>query len=169
MRQQPVVVAHPSLYKRFKQCAQQLVWLGALCGLLLLSIQPLRAAPFDSATNSRYLAELRVRSVDELQTVLKRAEQLVSDSQQMSSFDPVVFVLHGDEAEVVRQSNFSKFQDLIGLAARLDAKGVIDVRVCETWMRVNMVTKEELPEFIDTVPFGPAEEASLIRKGYLYF
>ena len=58
---------------------------------------------------------------------------------------------------------------LLDLAERLEKNNVIDVRICETWMRANDVDRSELPEFVDTVPLGPSEEVRLRKDGYIYF
>lgn len=119
--------------------------------------------------SSRYLAEIRVHTPGEIEAVLQRASMLVDQASDYTAFEPIAVVLHGDEADVFRYGNYQRYQRLIDLAAKLDAFKVIDVRICETWMRLNNVKRSEMPAFVETVPYGPAEERQLKRKGYKYF
>ena len=75
-------------------------------------------------------------------------------------------MLHGDEINLFRRANYSQNQDLVDLAARLDAFRVIDVQVCETWMRTHQVRPEDLPPFVETVPYGPDRLPSCAPRAY---
>ena len=101
--------------------------------------------------------------------LFKRASMLADEVDNLNSYDPIVFVLHGEEAHAFRQQNMEQYKSLLDLAEKLEKRNIIDIRVCETWMRKNGVQRSELPSFIDTVPLGPAEERRLRRDGYLYF
>ncbi|WP_299183525.1 hypothetical protein [uncultured Neptuniibacter sp.] len=117
----------------------------------------------------RYLALIKKNTPSEVEMLFKRAGMLAEEVENLSTYDPIVFVLHGDEAHAFRHRNMERYKDLIKLAERLEASNVIDIRICETWMRINGVERSELPDFVDTVPLGPAEEVRLRREGYLYF
>lgn len=101
--------------------------------------------------------------------LFKRASMLADEVDNLNSYDPIVFVLHGEEAHAFRHQNMEQYKSLLDLAEKLEKRNIIDIRVCETWMRKNGVQRSELPSFIDTVPLGPAEERRLRRDGYLYF
>lgn len=122
-----------------------------------------------SGVDDRYLALIKTNTPNEVEMLFHRASQLVDKVDNLESYQPIVFVLHGDEAHAFRQQNVNQYQSLLELAERLDASNVIDVRICETWMRKNGVERSELPAFIDTVPLGPAEKERLQQQGYLYF
>jgi hypothetical protein len=77
-------------------------------------------------------------------------------------------VLHGPEIDIFARRNYGKFQPLVDLAARLDAANIIDVKMCVTEMQLRDIGKEDIPAFIDLVPFGPDEEVRLRRRGYVY-
>jgi intracellular sulfur oxidation DsrE/DsrF family protein len=53
-------------------------------------------------------------------------------------------------------------------AARLDAAHVIEVKMCLTEMHHLGLRKEDIPGFIELVPYGPDEEERLRRSGYVY-
>lgn len=40
--------------------------------------------------------------------------------------------------------------------------------MCVTEMQLRDIGKEDIPAFIDLVPFGPDEEECLRRRGYVY-
>lgn len=117
----------------------------------------------------RYLALIKKNSPSEVEMLFHRASMLAEEVDNLNAYEPIVFVLHGDEAHAFRHRNMEQYKDLLALAARLEESNVIDIRICETWMRINDVDRSELPDFVDTVPLGPAEEARLRRDGYIYF
>ena len=123
-----------------------------------------QAVPLQSPS----FAQLSQHTPDELNALLMRADDLARASN-FSPVEPVTFVLHGDEIELFTRANYASNQSLVDLAARLDAFEVIDVRVCETWLRDNGVAASELPPFVETVPFGPTFQASLQRSGAIPF
>ena len=88
-----------------------------------------------SGVDSRYLALIKTNTPNEVEMLFHRASQLVDKVDNLESYQPIVFVLHGDEAHAFRQQNVNQYQSLLELAERLDASNVIDVRICETWMR----------------------------------
>lgn len=142
----------------------------AVAALVLLSSGPLaKAAGVQSVPlQSPSFAQLSQHSPEELSALLMRADDLARASN-FSPVEPVTFVLHGDEINLFKRDNYGSNQNLVDLAARLDAFRVIDVRVCETWLRDNGVAASELPPFVETVPFGPGFQASLQRSGAIPF
>ncbi|WP_286240091.1 hypothetical protein [Neptuniibacter halophilus] len=140
----------------------------ALLFALGAQAEPLQS-PIDPQSNQRYLALIKKNNPTEVEMLFRRASMLLEEGTDLSAYDPIVFVLHGDEAHAFRQRNQSMYPELLNLAKKLESQGVIDIRICETWMRLNNVERSELPDFIDTVPLGPAEERRLKTRGYLYF
>ncbi len=79
-------------------------------------------------------------------------------------------VLHGPEVEIFSRYNYSRFKEIVDLAARLTAFGVIEINVCETRMGSMGLQPNHLFPFVGTVPFGPAEVSRLLEEeDYLYF
>ena len=78
-------------------------------------------------------------------------------------------MLHGEEIAIFSRKNYGRYRALVDKAARLDASRVIDIKICETRMRHMGIRKEDLPPFIETVPYGPEEIRRLRRRGYVYF
>ena len=117
-----------------------------------------------------YLARIELNSPSEIEGALKRAEELYARGIVSEKNNPVAFVLHGPEVEIFFESNYSQYQNIVDLAAKLSALNVVDVKVCET--RLGMISAEDkkLVPFVGTVPFGPSEVKRLIeRERYVYF
>ncbi|MGI1672045.1 MAG: hypothetical protein K6L74_17205 [Neptuniibacter sp.] len=127
-------------------------------------------SPADIPSNSpRYLALIKNNTASEVEMLFHRASMLADQVDNLNSYEPIVFVLHGEEAHAFRNQNMERYKRLLDLAEKLEKRNIIDIRICETWMRKNGVDRSELPGFVDTVPLGPAEERMLRRDGYLYF
>lgn len=143
------------------------IFLVFLCSAV--NAQPLQSPAENHSEPARYLALIKTNSASEVEMLFKRASMLADEVDDLTAYEPIVFVLHGEETHAFRQQNMERYKSLLDLAERLERRNIIDIRVCETWMRMNGVERSELPSFIDTVPLGPGEERRLRREGYLYF
>ena len=169
MQQRLVVVVPLSQYKRN--------FFGATAwpGFFLLSYALLLGAVVNTqaqtSTEPRYLVAIELHTQAELMQALRRSEQLLNEGiLSQHSPSPVQFVLHGPEARILLLENYSRYKETVDLAARLSAFGVVDLKVCETWMGGNRVDVEQLPAFVGTVPYGPAEKRRLMEdQEYIYF
>ncbi len=137
----------------------------------LVSTEVPGAAELTPALNpgSRYLAQIEAHTVEEFARLLQRAEAAITEDETYPQFEPIEFILHGSEAAFFVRSNYPQFREIVDRAARLDAFGVIDIKICEGWMSLRNVQRAELPAFVETVPYGPAAEKQLLREGYIYF
>lgn len=88
-------------------------------------------------------------------------------AKDLANMDPVVVILHGEEAASFTLENYTANKALVDRAALLDARRLIDVRMCETWMNENDVRPSDLPAFIEMVPYAPEEIDRLRSEGYL--
>lgn len=116
-----------------------------------------------------FIAEIQAHSASELSEILDRVNQIVKSEQRYSVDRPVALILHGSEIRAFLKENYQHNEQLVNLAAQLQAFNAIEIQVCETWMRQNDVDSNQLPPFISTVPYGPAVESSLLDQGYEYF
>lgn len=119
----------------------------------------------------KYVARIEVHTAEELDQLLNRAEQLFDSGGFESGKDvPIAFVLHGPEAKTLLKQNYQANKLLVDRVARLSAFNVVDVKVCRTWLGGESIGLDQLPPFIMTIPFGPAELDRLIeQEGYVYF
>ena len=76
-------------------------------------------------------------------------------------------VIHGPDIDLFKKDNYENNQQLIDLAARLDAYDVIDMKVCQRTMEMRGVEREEIPSFIESVPFAPTEIKERLNDGYI--
>jgi intracellular sulfur oxidation DsrE/DsrF family protein len=121
------------------------------------------------AADEHWIAYLEAHTPEELSSILGRAESLLDSAEGYPSQSPIALILHGEETRAFLKANYSTNRALVDQAARLDAYNVIDVQVCETWMRDNAVSADQLPPFVSTVPYGPAVEQQLLEQGYDHF
>ena len=103
-----------------------------------------------------YVFSVTVESAEQLNVVLTRAEDLrdLFDPEQHSK---IAVVLHGNELRLFQKGQDSLNQSLVDRARLLDQDNIIDIKACQTMMRTLEIDQEELPSFIEQVPFAPAE------------
>jgi intracellular sulfur oxidation DsrE/DsrF family protein len=104
---------------------------------------------------------------DAILNMLKRAETLAMTPNPAERPRQIALVLHGPEIEHFRISSYGENKEIVDLAAKLDAFNVIDIKMCNTAMNMLEVDRQEVPAFIEIVPFGPAEIQRLQGQGYL--
>lgn len=144
------------------------VWrLAALT--LVLQFGPVKAETSNLYADEHWIAYLQAHTPEEVSSILGRAESLLDSAEGYPSQSPIALILHGEETRAFLKANYSSNRALVDQAARLDAYNVIDVQVCETWMRDNAVSADQLPPFVSTVPYGPAVEQQLLKQGYDHF
>jgi len=116
--------------------------------------------------NKRYLFDVTDHSIEEMQTLLQRTEEI---TQLMSDeFDDleIVMILHGPDLDWFTQENYDKNKELVDLAARLDTLDIIDLKACATAMESRGIDSTRLPAFIEPVPYAPDEIARLLGQDY---
>ena len=112
-----------------------------------------------------YVFSVTVSSTQQLDVVLDRAEDL------RALFNPdehgkIAIVLHGDELQLFQKNNYASNQSVVERARMLDQDNIIDIKACQTMMRVLDIEQSELPSFIEQVPFAPAEIERLQKEGF---
>ena len=131
-----------------------LVVSGMFAGATILHAEP---------RSTGYVFSVTVTSAQQLDVVLDRAEDL------RELFDPaehsrIAIVLHGDELHLFQEQNYSSNQSIVERARLLDQDNIIDIKACQTMMRILEIEQNELPSFIEQVPFAPAEIERLQRE-----
>jgi intracellular sulfur oxidation DsrE/DsrF family protein len=113
----------------------------------------------------RVYLEVSPADREDLSALFTTLEESLEEGIPMS--DPVIIVLHGSEALPFTNAGYSENRQLVDRAARLDAYRLIDVKMCESWMSDNGVAPEEIPAFIETVPYAPEEIERLEAEGFV--
>jgi intracellular sulfur oxidation DsrE/DsrF family protein len=128
---------------------------------------PRLIAPGAEQAPARYVFDVAVESRGELVAILERAELLSRDypPEQVSA---IALVLHGPELGYFDLRHYADNRRIIELASRLDARRVIEIKACQTMLDELDMQPEDLPGFIDLVPFGPAEVERLVGDGYTH-
>lgn len=116
---------------------------------------------------TRYVFDLVVHDKDKMESLLKRIEELAGQITAQQGTPELALVLHGPEIDFFTGRNYSRYMSLVDRAAELDRKGIIDVKVCNTMIRTLGLERETFPDFIDHVPYGPAEVKKLVEQGYV--
>jgi len=121
----------------------------------------------EQGKESKYVFDVVIHEPEDMEKLLDRIEQL-SSSLPLGDNDPsLALVLHGPEIAFFTRKNYTKYMDLVDRAAALDKKGIIDVKVCDTMIRVLELENADLPDFVEHVPYGPAEVNRLLQQGFI--
>ena len=117
----------------------------------------------------RTVLDVSVHSIEGLKILFDRAEELAMAPRPKGEDASVVLVLHGPDVEFFSIKNYEKYKAIVDQAARLDAFDVVDVKICQTMMDVHGIERDDIPSFIEQIPFGPGEVERLEQEGYVRF
>ena len=106
------------------------------------------------------------KSAEDIEAILSAVEDKL-DNPGDESVPPIVMMLHGKEAARFLKRNYAENKDLVDLTAKLAGFGLLNVQICERWLRSNDHPHSELFPFTSTVPFGEDEVERLVEEeGY---
>ena len=136
------------------------------------SNQPVLPENNDSGTqfnigNKSYLFDVSNHSLEELEALLERAQEISQVTPVENNDLEIVMILHGPDIDWFTQDRYEENRKLIELAEKLDEFEVIDMKVCETAMNSRGVKREDIPAFIESVPYAPDEIRRLLQEGYI--
>ena len=135
--------------------------LWAVLLALSLSTMPLHVS--GEPKEEGYVFSVTVESAQQLAVVLSRAEDL-RELFNPDEHSKIAIVLHGDELQLFQKGNYNSNQLLVERARMLDEDNIIDIKACQTMMRILEIDQSELPGFIEQVPYAPAEIERLQRE-----
>ncbi len=118
--------------------------------------------------NKRYLYDISEHSIEELQSLLQRAEEITQTGRESFQDLEIVMILHGPDISWFTLDNYNDNKELVDLAMRLDTFDIIDLKVCETTMESLEIDRNQIPTFIEPVPFAPNEIKRLSDDGYTH-
>lgn len=134
----------------------------SIAGLLVLLISI-------SAYAEGEFIDIYPKSQEEIQLILDTVNQQLQ-SPATEQAPPIIMMLHGKEAARFLKSAYADNMSLIDQTAKLSAFGLLDVKICETWLKKNRHEHTELFPFIGTVPYGAGELERLSEEeGYTEF
>lgn len=110
-----------------------------------------------------YVFSVTVQTRQQLDVVLNRAEDL-RELFNPDEHSKIAIVLHGDELQLFQKDGYHLNQSMVERARLLDQDNIIDIKACQTMMRILEIDQSELPSFIEQVPFAPAEIERLEKE-----
>jgi hypothetical protein len=131
--------------------------------LLAMALAVLPALAQAESEPPGYVFSVTVESEQQLDVVLTRAEDL-RELFNPDEHSKIAIVLHGDELQLFQKDNYSLNQSVVERARLLDQDNIIDIKACQTMMRTLQIEQNELPSFIEQVPFAPAEIERLEKE-----
>jgi len=131
----------------------------------LQEVSPIIPSP--EIENKSYLFVVKDHSIEELEALLVRAEEVSQSKPEDFEDLEIVMVIHGPDIDFFTNQNHENNGQLLDVAARLDSFNVIDMKVCETTMSMRGVERNDIPPFIETVPFAPTEIKNRLEQGYI--
>ena len=123
--------------------------------------------PSTGGTPKHYVADINVHTVEELEVLFARVEQLLERPRGADEVPLISVVLHGPEVEFFALQNYQEYKSLVDHAAKLSALGAVDISICQTQMRVRGIESDQVPAFLNQVPYGPGEVERLIDDGFV--
>ncbi len=118
--------------------------------------------------NKRYLYDISEHSIEDLKLLLQRAEEITQAETDNLEDLKIVMILHGPDIGWFTIDNYDDNKELVDLAKRLDTFDIIDLKVCETTMESMEIDRNQLPPFIESVPYAPDEFIRLSDEGYIH-
>jgi len=110
-----------------------------------------------------YVFSVTVQTRQQLDVVLNRAEDL-RELFNPDEHSKIAIVLHGDELQLFQKDGYRLNQSMVERARLLDQDNIIDIKACQTMMRTLQIEQNELPSFIEQVPFAPTEIKRLEKE-----
>ena len=133
------------------------------------TVPAVETPPVVDVVPERAVLDVSVHTIEGLKILFDRAEELAMAPRPRGADASVVLVLHGPEVEFFSIKNYDRYKDIVDQAARLDAFDVVDVKICQTMMGVRGIEQNDIPSFIEQVPYGPGEVERLQQEGYVTF
>lgn len=116
--------------------------------------------------NYQFVFDASNHSAEELLAFLQRVDEIASMS--LADFDElnIALVLQGSDIAMFVRDNYEQNKQLVDLAARLDALNVIDMKVCQHDLQHQGYGVEDMPAFIERIPYAREEMKRLEGAGY---
>ncbi len=125
----------------------------------------IKAAPDEEKPNG-YVFDITVQNVEQLDAILDRADKLKGQFSP-NDYGRIELILHGRELNLFRKKNYKKYMSLVDKARALDQQKLFDIKACKTIMQSLRIKQSELPDFIEQIPYAPAEIDRLeFEKGF---
>jgi len=123
-------------------------------------------APATASKAQGYVFDITVQNVEQLDAILDRADKLKGQFSP-NEYGRIELILHGMELNLFRKKNYKKYMSIVDKARALDKQKLFDIKACKTIMQSLRIKQSELPDFIEQIPYAPAEIDRLeFEKGF---
>lgn len=120
-----------------------------------------------SPPSTRYFFDVHDHSAEEIKALLLRAKDTYDGlPAELQNSLTIAMVLHGPDVQFFASSNYDENRALVDLAAKLDAFGFVDLKMCATSVRNRGLQSATFPPFIEMVTYGPEEINRLEAESY---
>lgn len=113
--------------------------------------------PRFNVDGDKYIIDVSRHTREELLAFFKRADEVITLAAPDFKKPDIKLILHGEDIDWFTKHNYEQNKELVDLAARLDALEIIDLKISEKAMQDQGYAEEDIPGFIERVPFGPDE------------
>ena len=120
----------------------------------------------EQTSPSGVLFVIREYEEDALSWVTPRLDYYVYLLRARDASLPLAVVSHGDEMLALTTDNQGTYAPLHEKIRRLVFKQGVEFHVCGNFAQMNGLSSEDFPDYIDVVPFGPAQIADYQALGY---
>jgi uncharacterized protein len=129
---------------------------------------PSQNAVVAPADGRKFYFDVIGHSADDFYALLDRAHMIYEQTPLAARADlEIVFVLHGPDIDFFAAPNYSKYQNIVDLSAKLDAFGVFDFKMCTKSATSLGLAESEVPPFIEFVPYGPDAIDRMNTEGFV--
>ncbi len=129
---------------------------------------PVDTGPAGRDATGKYYFDVSNHSAEEFRALLERAYAIYEQTPPAARAAlEVIMVRHGPDIAYFANHNYAEHQDIVDLAAKLDAFGVFDFKVCTVAANRLGIDAEQVPPFIEFVPYGPGELERLREAGFV--
>lgn len=104
----------------------------------------------------------------EIKSLLQRVDSLSKTMRTHGNDSKIALILHGPEIKFFSRKNYDHNKSIVDKAASLDGDKIIEIKICKSKMEEFGIKDEDIPAFVEIIPYAPDEERKLSKKGYIY-
>lgn len=129
-----------------------------------------QAQLINAAKSNLLVVDATFEKANELNDLLEKVSDFSAKRpDSVGAYPPIVVMLHGPEIQYFEKASYSQNEKMVNLAAKLDALGVIDMRICQTASTYFKFDSTTFPSFIQVVPSASQALDQLKSDGYTAF
>jgi len=116
----------------------------------------------------KFMFSVSLHKEKEIDSLLTRADELSKVMRTNGNESRIALILHGPEVKFFTRKNYNEHRKIVDRAEKLNDRKIIEVKICKTKLDEYGIRDDEIPEFIEIIPYAPDEEKRLLEQGYVY-